>query len=106
MPHHAAGWRIDPAVSVPSAAMAISAATAAALPPLEPPGRCSVFRGFRVRSYWDVSVEEPCAHASKFVFPATTPPAASIFSTTVALYGGTKVSSTVDAAVVLMPLVQ
>ena len=38
MPQSAAGTRMDPPVSVPRAAGARRAATAAALPPLEPPG--------------------------------------------------------------------
>ena len=38
MPQHADGMRIEPAVSVPSAARTMPAATAAAEPPLEPPG--------------------------------------------------------------------
>jgi len=37
MPHRAAGWRIDMAVSLPMAAKARPAATAAAEPPDEPP---------------------------------------------------------------------
>ena len=44
MPHSAAGWRIEPPVSVPIAHGASPAATAAALPPDEPPGT-------RVRSH-------------------------------------------------------
>ena len=38
MPVKAAGWRIEPPVSVPSAAGQSLAATAAADPPEEPPG--------------------------------------------------------------------
>ena len=38
MPHSAAGWRIEPPVSVPIDHGAEPAATAAALPPEEPPG--------------------------------------------------------------------
>ena len=38
MPHSAAGWRIEPPVSVPVAAGAMRAATQAAAPPDEPPG--------------------------------------------------------------------
>ena len=38
MPQKAAGWRIEPPVSVPVAAGASMAATAAAEPPDEPPG--------------------------------------------------------------------
>jgi len=42
MPQKLAGWRIDPPVSVPVAAGTRRAATAAALPPEEPPGtRCA-----------------------------------------------------------------
>ncbi len=38
MPQKAAGWRIDPPVSVPVAPSTIRAATAAAEPPDDPPG--------------------------------------------------------------------
>ena len=38
MPVKAAGWRIDPPVSVPVAASVIRAATEAAEPPDDPPG--------------------------------------------------------------------
>ena len=38
IPQHAAGMRIEPPVSVPSAASHRPAASAAAEPPLEPPG--------------------------------------------------------------------
>ena len=38
IPHSAAGWRIDPPVSVPIAQGARPPATAAAEPPEEPPG--------------------------------------------------------------------
>jgi hypothetical protein len=47
MPHSAAGWRIEPPVSVPSAHGARPAATAAALPPEEPPGTRARFQGLR-----------------------------------------------------------
>ena len=47
IPHSAAGWRIEPPVSVPSAHGARPAATAAALPPLEPPGTRVRSHGFR-----------------------------------------------------------
>src|ERR1700733_4150302 len=46
-PQNDAGWRIEPPVSVPSAATASPAATAAAEPPLEPPGTRSGSAGFR-----------------------------------------------------------
>ena len=44
----AAGWRIEPPVSVPSAHGASPPATAADDPPEEPPGIRSGFHGFRV----------------------------------------------------------
>ncbi len=46
-----------------------SAATAAAEPPLEPPGIRSRSQGFRVTPKKEVSVEEPMANSSMFVLP-------------------------------------
>ncbi len=46
IPHRAAGWRIDPPVSVPVAAGTRRAATAAADPPEDPPGTRAVSQGF------------------------------------------------------------
>ena len=45
MPVSAAGWRIEPPVSLPRAPMASPDATAAADPPLEPPGTRSSAQG-------------------------------------------------------------
>ncbi len=45
-PDSAAGWRIEPPVSVPVAAGAMRAATAAAEPPEEPPGTYAWLQGF------------------------------------------------------------
>ena len=47
MPVNAAGWRIEPPVSVPVAPSARCAATAAAEPPDEPPGTSGVFEPLR-----------------------------------------------------------
>ena len=47
-PQYAAGMRIDPPVSVAVAIETMPAASAAADPPLEPPGVRSRFHGFRV----------------------------------------------------------
>ena len=47
MPHMAAGWRIEPPVSVPSVPAHRQAATAAADPPDEPPGTRSSAQGLR-----------------------------------------------------------
>ena len=68
-PQQAAGCRIDPPVSEPSAATQSSAATAAAEPPLDPPGIAARLQGFRVGPKADVSVEEPIANSSMFVLP-------------------------------------
>jgi hypothetical protein len=48
MPHSAAGWRMEPPVSVPIAQGALPAATAAAEPPDEPPGTRVVSHGLSV----------------------------------------------------------
>ena len=55
-PHHAAGIRIEPAPSEPSAAPTRPAATAAALPPLDPPGARCRSHGLRVAPKVAVSV--------------------------------------------------
>ncbi len=46
MPQSAAGWRMEPPVSVPVAAAHRWAATAAAEPPEEPPGTLAASQGF------------------------------------------------------------
>src|SRR5687768_16970186 len=87
-PQSAAGWRIEPPVSDPSAKGAKPAATAAALPPLDPPGTRPVSWGLRVGPNAEFSVDEPMANSSRFVLPTVTAPAATTRSTTVASYGG------------------
>ena len=68
---------MDPPVSEPSANGTSSAATAAQLPPDEPPGTCSVFHGFLVAPKADVSVVLHMANSSMLVFPTMTQPASS-----------------------------
>src|SRR5216684_630834 len=106
MPQKAAGWRIDPPVSDPSASGVRRAATAAADPPLDPPGVRSSAHGFRAGPNAEFSFDDPIANSSQLVFPTTTAPAASSRDTTVASYGGTKVSRMRDDAVVRRPFVQ
>src|SRR5579864_4056757 len=48
MPLNEAGMRIEPPASVPTASGQMPASTAAALPPLDPPGLRSRFHGLRV----------------------------------------------------------
>ena len=83
-PQNAAGWRIEPPVSVPVAAGARRAATAAAEPPLEPPGTRAGSQGLRAGPYQLVSLEEPMANSSMLVLPSITMPAARSRSTTAA----------------------
>ena len=68
----AAGWRIEPPVSLPSASGASNAATAAAEPPPDRPGMRSRSHGLRVGPYAECSVDEPIANSSMFVLPSGT----------------------------------
>src|SRR5665647_3187011 len=82
MPDSAAGWRIEPPVSVPIAAGAMRAATATADPPLEPPGTRLGSQGFFTGPQKQVSLDEPMANSSMLVLPRITAPAALSCSTT------------------------
>src|SRR6185503_3450723 len=106
IPQRAAGWRIEPPVSEPSASGTISAATVTAEPPLDPPGMRSSAHGFRVTPNAEFSVDDPMANSSQFVLPTITAPAASRCFTTVASNGGTNLSRIFDEAVVRTPRVQ
>ena len=96
----AAGCRIEPPVSVPSAPKARSALTAAADPPEDPEGIRSTAHGLRTGPKAEFSFEEPMANSSQLVLPMMTPPDASIRWTAVASYGGTKFSSSREPQVV------
>src|SRR5207237_1145169 len=99
----AAGCRMEPPVSVPSAPGTKRAATAAAEPPDEPPGVRSRSQGLRVGPYALFSVDEPIANSSMFTLPTRTAPASRSLRTTVASYGGTYPSRMRDPAVVSTP---
>src|SRR5271163_4792178 len=88
MPQYAPGCRIEPPVSVPRDTTDNPAATAAAEPPLEPPGTRSSATGLRTGPYAEFSFEDPMANSSQFVFPRITAPACSRRTTAVASYGG------------------
>ena len=60
-----------------------AALTAAADPPLEPPGVRVKSQGLKVGPYPEFSVDEPIANSSIFVLPRITTPAAFNFATTV-----------------------
>ena len=68
-PQHDAGIRIDPPVSPPSATEAIPAATAAPLPPLEPPGVMPSRHGFWVGGNIVFVVPIEAASSGRFVLP-------------------------------------
>src|SRR5215831_2631866 len=79
MPVKAAGWRIDPPVSVPVAPRQSPAATAAAEPPDEPPGTSGVLAPLRRHGEitgpkHDVSFEDPIANSSLLSLPNSTAP--------------------------------
>src|SRR6185312_1711705 len=79
VPVKAAGWRIEPPVSVPVAPKHSRAATAAADPPDEPPGVSGVFEPLRRQGEctapkYEVSLEDPIANSSQLVLPRRTAP--------------------------------
>src|SRR6201996_1184681 len=88
IPHSAAGWRIEPPVSVPSAHGARPAATAAALPPEEPPGTRVRSHGLRTAPYAEFSFDEPIANSSWLVLASSGAPARQRRCTAVAVNGG------------------
>src|SRR5262249_52828609 len=69
-PQHAAGMRIDPPESVPSAASARPAASVAAEPPLEPPAIRPRATGFRPVPKCGFSEVIRYANSCRFVLPA------------------------------------
>src|SRR5271157_44016 len=69
VPHRLAGCRMEPPVSVPRAATQRPAATAAAEPPLEPPGIRDRSHGFFVTWNEEFSVDDPMANSSMLSLP-------------------------------------
>src|SRR3569623_1409716 len=111
MPVSAAGWRIEPPVSVPVAPGAMRAATAAAEPPEEPPGtrgRLSPrrFHGLSTGPKALVMFDEPMANSARLALPSITAPSRHRLAVTVDSYGGTKPFRILLPAVVCTPLVQ
>src|SRR5512146_3586453 len=76
MPQKCAGTRTEPPRSVPRPAAEHPADTAAASPPLEPPGEYSTFHGLLVRPNTGFVVRQSIAHSGTFVLPSTIAPAA------------------------------
>ena len=89
MPQKAAGWRMEPPVSVAVAPRASRAATAAAEPPEDPPGTSFVSgslrrdQGFSTPPKAEVALEEPMANSSRFTLPRKTAPSRSRLAVTV-----------------------
>ena len=81
-PHQAAGIRIEPAPSEPSAAPTSPAATAAPLPPEEPPGVRCRSHGLRVAPQVAVSVNGQMVNSGTLVLPMITAPASRSLRTT------------------------
>src|SRR5690554_4828292 len=74
MPQKAAGMRIEPPASVPSARGAIPSATATALPPLEPPAVLAGFQGLLVTPSMGLSVTPFQPSSGVVVLPIGTNP--------------------------------
>ena len=68
------GMRIEPAPSLPSASGTRPAASAAALPPLEPPGVVAGSHGLRVTPYSGLSVTPFQPNSGDVVWPGSTAP--------------------------------
>ena len=88
VPVMAAGWRIEPPVSVAVAARHKSAATAAADPPDDPPGTSATLDPLRRQGLVTgpkrlVSFDEPMANSSLLSLPSITAPASHRFCVTV-----------------------
>src|SRR5687767_2383675 len=81
------------------------AATAAALPPDEPPGTLVGSCGLRVGPNAEFCVELPMANSSRLVLPTRTAPASRRRVTVVASYGGRQPSRIFDEHVVGIPRV-
>ena len=79
---------MDPPVSLPMATGAMSAATHAADPPLDPPGAREVSHGFFTAPKAEFSFEPPIANSSMFVLPTMTASASRSLRTVSASYGG------------------
>src|SRR5437773_3453446 len=96
---------MEPPVSEPRPTGTRPAATAAADPPLDPPGTRVRSWGLLVGPKAEFSVDEPMANSSRLVLPMTMAPAARSRSTTVASYGGFHPSRMRDEQVVGTPRV-
>src|SRR5258708_187518 len=102
-PQQEAGMRIDPPMSVPIATVAIPAATATALPPLEPPGVMPARHGLLVAGKIALVVPTAAASSGRLVLPSTAAPAARARATGTASASGTRLRQTALPSVHGMP---
>src|SRR5437762_33068 len=105
-PQNAAGMRIEPPPSVPSASGPQPLATAAAAPPLEPPGVSAGFHGFRVTPKSGFSVTALWPNSDVLVLPRSTAPAAFRRATAIASSSGTWSAKSREPPVVVSPRVK
>jgi hypothetical protein len=84
-----AGKRIEPPVSSPMPTVARFAATAAAVPALDPPGSRSVSYGFSVLPLADECPNHDVAKSGRVVLPRMIAPASLSLATTVESVAGT-----------------
>src|SRR5678816_3325838 len=104
-PQKLAGMRIDPAPSEPIASGPSPAATAAAPPPVEPPGVRVGSHGLRDSPNSGLSVEPRQANSGRLVRPTKIAPAARKPATLGVSSGGTKPASRREPEVVRSPAV-
>src|SRR6266508_3840724 len=84
MPQSDAGCRNEPPMSLPIPSTACPAATAAADPPLDPPGTLVGSHGLRVGPNPEFSVDALTVKTKTLVLPSTTTPAGLSRATTLA----------------------
>ena len=104
-PQQEAGILIEPPPSVPCASGISPAASAAAAPPLDPPGVSSGFQGFRVAPFSSDSVNATVPNSGVFVLPRITNPASRSRRTTAVSKSGTLSANARLEYVVRMPAV-
>src|SRR5690348_14985080 len=105
MPHHAAGPRIEPPVSLPMAPSASPAATATAEPDDEPDGSSDVSQGLRAGGQGRSNEVPPIANSHVASLPVITAPACFSKVTVKASSAGTWSLNSAEWPVVATPAV-
>ena len=97
------GIRMLPPPSLPVARVQSPEISAAAAPPLLPPGVQSMFQGLRQGSLTRFSVVPDCPNSGVLVLPRIMPPAALTRSTTMESMSGTRSRKMAEPRVVVTP---